>query len=136
VWEGKKRNGLGVIGDPGSFCWADLGTPDQARAKSFYEALFGWKLKPGQGKESGYLHIMNGENYIGGVPPARESSANESPHWLLYFAVSDVDKTFQKAEDMRARIMLRPMDFEGVGRVAMLADPQGAVFALYREAEK
>ena len=37
---------------------------------------------------------------------------------------------------MGARVLLRPMDFEGVGRVAMLADPQGAVFALYREAAK
>ncbi len=136
VWEAKARSGLGVTGQPGAFCWADLNTPDQQRAKVFYEDLFGWKLKPGQGKESGYLHIVNGENYIGGVPPARESSPNAPPHWLLYFAVADVDKTFQEAKDMNARTLLRPMDFEGVGRVAMLADPQGAVFALYRQPSK
>ena len=41
----------------------------------------------GQGKESGYLHIVNGENYIGGVPPANQHSADEPSHWLLYFAV-------------------------------------------------
>jgi uncharacterized protein len=136
VWQPNKRSGLGVVGEPGSLCWADLNTPDQARAKTFYEGLFGWKLKAGEGKESGYLHIVNGENYIGGVPPAHQSGANEPPHWLIYFAVADVDKTFSKAKDMRARALLRPMDFEGVGRVAMLADPQGAVFALYREAAK
>jgi uncharacterized protein len=136
VWEPNKRSGLGVIGEPGAFCWADLNTPDQARAKTFYEGLFGWKLKPGEGKESGYLHIVNGENYIGGVPPTHQGSGKEPPHWLIYFAVADVDQVFQKAADMNARILLRPMDFEGVGRVAMLADPQGAVFALYREAGK
>lgn len=135
VWQPNKRAGLGVVGDPGSFCWADLNTADQARAKTFYEGLFGWKLLPGQDKESGYLHIVNGEKYIGGVPPAREHSADPS-HWLLYFAVADVDKAFQRAKDMNARTLLRPMDFEGVGRVAMLADPQGAVFALFREAGK
>jgi len=136
VWEGKKRSGVGVKGEPGAFCWADLSTPDQARAKTFYEGLFGWKLKPGEGKESGYLHIVNGENYIGGVPPAHHTNPKDPPHWLIYFSVADVDKTFQKAKDMNARILLRPMDFEGVGRVAMLADPQGAVFALFREAGK
>jgi len=98
--------------------------------------LFGWKLTLGEGKESGYLHIVNGENYIGGVPPAHQGSGNQPPHWLIYFAVADVDKAFQRAKDMNARIILRPMDFEGVGRVAMLADPQGAVFALFREAGK
>lgn len=133
VWEANKRSGVAVTGEPGAFCWAELNTPDPARAKTFYEALFGWKLKPGEGKESGYLHIVNGENFIGGVPPARQSRGNEPPHWLIYFAVADVDKTFQQAKDMNVRILLRPMDVEGVGRVALLADPQGAVFALYRE---
>ncbi|MGP0076468.1 MAG: VOC family protein [Bryobacteraceae bacterium] len=136
LWEPNKRSGLGVTGEPGSFCWADLNTPDQTRAKTFYEGLFGWKLKAGEGKGSGYLHIVNGENYIGGVPPARPSGAHQPPHWLIYFAVEDVDKTFNRAMDLGARVLLRPMDFEGVGRVAMLADPQGAVFALYREAAK
>jgi uncharacterized protein len=136
LWEPKKRSGLGVRGEPGALCWADLSTPDQGRAKTFYEGLFGWKLNPGQGKESGYLHIVNGENYIGGVPPAHHNSPSDPPHWLIYFAVADVDKSFQRAKDMNARILLRPMDFEGVGRVAMLADPQGAVFALFREAAK
>lgn len=136
VWQPNKRTGLGVIGDPGSFCWADLITSDQARAKTFYESLFGWKLTPGQDKESGYLHIVNGEKYIGGVPPTRQNSGSEPPHWLIYFAAADVDKSFQRAKEMGARILLRPMDFEGVGRMAMLADPQGAVFALFREARK
>jgi predicted enzyme related to lactoylglutathione lyase len=133
VWQAKNRIGIGVTGEPGAFCWADLNTPDQARAKTFYEDLFEWKLKPGQGKESGYLHIVNGENYIGGVPPSGQGNGNP-PHWLIYFAVADVDAAFQTAKDSNAKILLAPMDFEGVGRVAMLADPQGAVFALFREA--
>jgi uncharacterized protein len=133
VWQPNKRSGLGVIGDPGSFCWADLNTKDQARAKTFYEGLFGWKLLPGKGKESGYLHIVNGEKYIGGIPPARQHGGGPS-HWLIYFAVADVDKSFRRAVDLKAPTLLQPTDFEGVGRMAMLQDPQGAVFALFREA--
>jgi uncharacterized protein len=136
VWEAKKRIGMGVSGEPGAFCWAELVSPDQAQAKAFYEGLFGWKLKAGEGKESGYLHIMNGERYIGGVPPAHQNNPKDPPHWLIYFQVANVDATFERAKDMNARILLGPMDFEGVGRVAMLADQQGAVFALYREAGK
>lgn len=136
VWQANQRLGIGVTGEAGAFCWADLITPDQAKAKTFYEGLFGWKLKPGQEKESGYLHIMNGENYTGGVPPAHKNSPNDPPHWLIYFEAADVDKTFQRAKDMNARVLLRPMDFEGGGRVAMLADPLGAVFALYRDQPK
>lgn len=136
LWEGKKRIGMGVTAEPGAFCWTDLITPDQARAKTFYEGLFGWKLKAGEGKGAEYLHIVNGEKYIGGVPPAHQNNPKDPPHWLIYFAVADVEKSFQKAKDMNARIVLRPMDFEGVGRVAMLADQQGAVFALFREAAK
>jgi predicted enzyme related to lactoylglutathione lyase len=135
VWQANKRSGIGVTGEPGAFCWADLNTPDQARAKTFYEGLFGWNLKPGQGEESGYLHIVNGGNYIGGVPQAGQGG-NAPPHWLIYFAAADVDATVQIAKDRNARVLLPPTDFEGVGRVAMLADPQGAVFALYREAAK
>jgi uncharacterized protein len=135
VWQPNKRTGLGVIGDPGTFCWADLNTTDQADAKTFYEQLFGWKMTPGQDKESGYLHIVNGGKYIGGVPPAREHGGGQ-PHWLIYFASADVDKAFQRALEMGARRLLRPMDFEGVGRMALLADPHGAVFALFREAAK
>jgi uncharacterized protein len=134
LWQAKNRIGIGVTGEPGAFCWADLNTSDQARAKTFYEGLFGWKLKPGQGN-SGYLHIVNGESYIGGIPSAGQGG-NAPPHWLIYFAVADVDATFQIATNRNARVLLAPMDFEGVGRVAMLADPQGAVFALFREAGK
>ena len=74
---------------------------------------------------------MNGGSYIGGVPPTYQN--NEAPpHWLIYFAVADADKTFQKATDMQAKMVLPPTDVEGVGRVALLADPQGAAFALFQ----
>ena len=135
LWQPGKRSGVGVTGEPGSFCWADLTTPDQARAKSFYEGLFGWNVIPGR-DNSGYLHVVNGHNYIGGIPPARPGSNRTPPHWLVYFAVADVDKTFQTGKELNARILMPPMEFQGVGRMAILADPQGAVFALFKQANR
>jgi hypothetical protein len=132
VWEPKQHAGVGVVGDPGAFCWADLSTPDPERAKQFYEQLFGWHFEVGQKDPSGYLHIKNGDKFIGGVPPAQHQDPNIPPHWLLYFAVSDVDAASGRAAEMGARAFLPPTSMEGVGRMSVLADPQGAVFALFK----
>ena len=122
---------------PGSFCWADLITPDQERAKTFYEGLFGWKLKPGQGEECRLPAHRERRRLYRWHPARGTRDPKRPPHWLLYFAVADVDETFRESEGHEAQqFCSRPMDFEGVGRVAMLADPQGAVFALFREMGK
>lgn len=76
VWQPKQHPGAGVVGDAGAFCWADLNTPDPPRAKQFYEQLFGWSLTVGQNDPSGYLHIKNGEKFIGGIPPAQHRDPN------------------------------------------------------------
>ena len=54
---------------PGTFCWADLSTPDPARAGKFYSDLFGWKLTDDTDDDppSGYVHIQNGQEFMGGI---------------------------------------------------------------------
>ena len=117
--------------DPGTFCWADLNTPDPERAKKFYSGLFGWEIMAGEKDPSGYLHIKNGGRFIGGVPPAGQSDPKAPPHWLIYFAVADVDATSAKAKQLGAKFYVPAMSIEGVGRMAVLADPQGAVSAIF-----
>lgn len=130
VWEPKKHSGTGIAGVPGTVCWADLSTPDVPRAKEFYEGLFGWKISPGEKDPSGYLHIQNGEAFIGGVPPAQFRNPNAPSHWLLYFYVTDVDASTTRAKQLGANVYLAPMSMENVGRWSVLADPQGAVFGI------
>src|SRR6202022_4695047 len=129
VWEAKKHRGIGITGVDGTLCWADLSTPDSQRASSFYSDLFGWKIVEDRDDPtpSGYLHIVNGEEFIGGIPPAAQRDRNVPPHWLLYFAVSDCDALTAKAQQLGANIHFGPMTIENVGRMAFLADPQGAV---------
>jgi predicted enzyme related to lactoylglutathione lyase len=134
AWTAKSHGGIGIGGVPGTFCWADLNTPDPARATAFYSALLGWKIAPGEHDKSGYLHIQNGETFIGGVPPVRPQSAQVPPHWLIYFQVADVDATTAKAKEMGATIHMEPLSMEGVGRFAVIADPQGAAFAIFKSA--
>jgi hypothetical protein len=133
IWEAKRNKGFEVEGHPGAFCWADLMTPDIPKATKFYEAAFGWKFEPGEDK-SGYLHIKNGDKYIGGVPPAEHRPPNAPPHWLSYVMVKDCDVSTEKAKAGGAKVYAGPMTMEGVGRWSVIADPQGAVFALFQSA--
>jgi predicted enzyme related to lactoylglutathione lyase len=129
IWEPKTHPGTGITGVPGTMCWADLSTPDAAGASEFYKNLFGWGLMAG---DNGYLHIKNGEDFIGGIPPAAHRNANAPPHWLTYFTVDDCDSSTDKAKASGANVYVGPMTIEKVGRMTVLADPQGAVFALFQ----
>ncbi len=81
---------------------------------------------------SGYLHIKNGEQFIGGIPPAQHRNPNAPPHWLAYFEIANCDSTTATAKQLGASTYLDPMTMEDVGRWAVLADPQGAVFAAFQ----
>jgi predicted enzyme related to lactoylglutathione lyase len=132
LWQPKQTPGLGVMGENNSYVWADLSTDDRAGAKKFYEGLFGWKMTPGQGKdESTYLHILAGGKGIAGVQPDEMRKPGVPPHWMPYFMTADVDGTTKKAQELGAAVYAPPM-MAGEGlRFAVLADPQGAVFALF-----
>ena len=117
-----------------ALCWADLSTPDPETARRFYADLFGWKITGSERDSSGYLHIQNGEEYIGGIPPAAYRNPNVPPHWLIYIQVADVDATANKAKHAGAALSMGPMTTEGVGRLAIVTDPQGAVFAIFKAA--
>jgi len=133
VWQAKRNAGIGIKDEPGTFCWADLSTGDPERAQKFYSGLFGWEISAGEKDPSGYLHIKNGDRFIGGIPPARVRNPNAPPHWLIYWYVADVDASAAKAKELGATLYVPPMSVEGVGRMAILADPQGAVSAIFKE---
>src|SRR5215472_5336755 len=134
VWQAKKHSGLGVIGENNAFCWADLSTPDPQRGGKFYSDLFGWNLKKGANDPSGYIEIQNGKSNIGGIPPAQHRDPKTPTHWLIYFMVADVDAATNKAKGMGAKVYMPPQKMEGVGTWSVLADPQGAPFALFKSA--
>jgi uncharacterized protein len=139
VWQVKRQpeggGGIRVAGEAGAFCWADLITHDPDAAKKFYETLFGWRLSPGEKDQSGYLHIQNGADFIGGVPPSQYVPPNVPPHWLLYFQVANCDQATAKAQELGARVLVEPMSMENVGRWSVIADPQGAGLALFEPAQ-
>jgi uncharacterized protein len=136
VWQPKKHKGVGIAGENGTVCWADLSTPDPSTARRFYYELFGWNFVEDEKDTSGYLHIKNHEQFIGGVPAASQRDPNTPPHWMIYFQVADCDASTAKAKEQGAQILFAPTDLENVGRFAVLKDPQGAAFALFQPETK
>ena len=134
LWQPKQSVANSIADVHGTFCWADLSTPNPARAEAFYSRLLGWQFTRDEKDPSGYLHIKNGEHFIGGVPPASYHPPGVPPHWLAYFQVNDVDATANKAKEMGATLLMPPMTMEEVGRWSVIADPQGAVFAIFKSA--
>jgi predicted enzyme related to lactoylglutathione lyase len=139
IWQANKGIGIQVAGEPGTLCWADLNSPDPARARQFYADVFGWKFTADTHSDpsSGYMHIQNGEEFIGGVPGVRTGDGHViPPHWMSYFLVTDCDVTAAKAKELGAKFCMEPMTMENIGRMSILTDPQSAAFAIFQPMPK
>lgn len=131
IWQAKKSVGIQVAGVQGALCWADLNTPDPAKARAFYEKFLGWQFSLSENDSSGYLHIKNGQDFIGGIPPC---DPKIPAHWMIYLLVNSVDASTAKAIQLGGKTLMEPTAVERVGRMAILADPQGAAFAIFTPA--
>ena len=132
VWQPGAHPGTRTGGVDNTFCWADLSTPDPARAQKFYSGLFGWEMMKDPKDPSGYIHIKNGERFMGGIPSAEHRNPNAPPHWLIYFQVDNAEAATGKATQLGAKVLMPPRQMENVGTWSIVADPQGAVFALFK----
>jgi predicted enzyme related to lactoylglutathione lyase len=125
-----------IINEPNTLCWTELTTSDLKAAESFYTQLFGWTPKrsdPASGME--YTEMSNqGQPGIGMMPKPAGMPAHIPSYWMPYFMVTDVDATAAKAKQNGAKVMVAPNDIPTVGRFAIVSDPQGAVFAIFKSA--
>jgi len=119
---------------PGTPIWYELVTPDPDGATGFYEHVVGWKIGEPPTGAPDYRMIGVPGGAVGGVLPLTDDmkAAGARPTWLLYLGVEDVDATAEKALSIGAHIFVPPTDIPGVGRFALLADPQGAPFYIMR----
>lgn len=132
VWEAKKNPGLGVQGEPDTYCWAELTVPDPAPCEPFYTQLFGWHAKHSTESPMEYTEWHFGERAIGGMLPTPKEMPNIPPHWMPYFMVTDCDATLDKAKSLGVKNFFGPQDIPHVGRFAIMEDPQGARFAVIK----
>src|SRR5215204_319492 len=131
LWQAKDHKGSAIRMAPNSVCWNELGTNDTQKAGEFYSNVFGWS-KEGFGGPIEYTVFKNGDEGVGGMYQIKPEMGPIPPHWLVYFAVEDCDAKVQNATELGASIMKPAEDIPGVGRFAILNDPQGAAFALLK----
>jgi predicted enzyme related to lactoylglutathione lyase len=116
----------------GRFIWYELITTDPAGAKTFYGDVVGWKPQgmPMPGGE--YTVLQADGNGVGGVMdiPPEAKAMGVPPNWTGYIAVDDTDAAAEKVKTLGGSVMRPPQDIPGIGRFAIVADPQGAVFAI------
>ena len=129
LWEPRSHAGAAIAGEPGSICWNELATTDTARAGRFYTSLLGWAAEARAMGATAYTTFTDQGAPRGGMMAIAPSWGRVPPHWLVYFAVSDVEGQTALAQSLGGSVRMPPADAPGVGRFSVLADPQGAVFA-------
>jgi predicted enzyme related to lactoylglutathione lyase len=136
IWQSKRASASFRYGEIGSLCWTELFTRDPERSAAFYSALFGWQAKPFDENNAMHYTVFNlpGEDRgVGGMLTMTPEMPFE-PHWLPYFRVANADEAVQRTQDAGGSVLNPPMDIPNVGRIAMLADSQGAPFAIIQVA--
>jgi uncharacterized protein len=121
---------------PGTFCWPELATKDAKAAKEFYAPLFGWNYDDqDMGSDGVYSMIQKDGKNVGAMYTMKQDAATPAgtpPHWGSYVSVESADASAAKAKQLGGTLMMEPFDVMEHGRMAVIRDPQGAVFCVWQ----
>src|SRR5260221_3209963 len=113
LWTAKKHIGAGVLHDPGAMTWNELFTSDVDRAGKFYVSVFGWTTTPVDVGPIGTYTLFGraGEkSNVGGMMPLGPQMKSVPPHWLVYFRVTDVDKSAKNVPELGGQDISPPIE--------------------------
>lgn len=124
---------------PGKFMWNELATTDPEACKDFYGKVLGWSaeevpMPAGPGVYT--VFRADGEHAAGMLKMEGEQWAGIPPHWLAYIHVDDVDAAVAKTQEFGGSVKVPAFDVPSVGRIAVIADPSGAVVALMKPTDE
>ena len=114
---------------PGSFCWSELGTTDTSAAKKFYGEMFGWSAADQPMPQGVYTLWQLEGNDVGGMYTAPPGCP---PNWAPHFSVASADEASAKATALGGKVCMGPFDAHEAGRLAVIQDPQGAMFNIWQ----
>lgn len=114
----------------GRFVWRELVTPAVETSRAFYTQLLGWTTATMDMGGTPYTVFSRGEAQTAGLTPPMMDGV--PPFWLDYITVEDVDAARDRVAALGGRVLSEAMDVPDIGRVAIVRDPAGAVFALFR----
>ncbi|NBM18998.1 VOC family protein [Streptomyces sp. GC420] len=136
LWQAGEHTGFEVEGEPGSYAWTEVYTRDKEAVDPFYESVFGFggfdlpdasidfRTWSPAGEKAGPETAIGGRSVISSAMPAEMPA-----HFLVYFAVADCDGTAEHIARLGGRITREPFDTP-YGRMSVVSDDQGAVFAV------
>jgi predicted enzyme related to lactoylglutathione lyase len=129
VWQAGEHIGAAVTGEPGGICWEDLRSRDPERAIGFYRAVFGLTTEGLEeaGPEYSLFFCEGTDGPQGGMGGMMGDPDGTPSHWIVYFAVEDVDSSIASAVERGGR-SLAPAEDTPYGRMGGLTDPWGARF--------
>ncbi|MCF2527089.1 VOC family protein [Yinghuangia soli] len=131
AWQRIDFFGAQRVNEPGALIWNELNTRDLDKALPFYEAVFGVTFEATP-EMADYHGMLAAGRVVGGAQPMNPDIPADTPsHWLTYFAVDDVDSTVAAAVRARSTLLMPAFDMSA-GRMAVLQDPQGGVFAVLK----
>ncbi|MDJ0948587.1 MAG: VOC family protein [Alphaproteobacteria bacterium] len=123
----------GQIAGHGMVHWNELMTGDVEKAKAFFQEVVGWTFEDMEMEDGGtYTILKAGDQMAGGMMDMTKMpvAAGTPAHWMTYVEVDDVDAAVGKTEAAGGTMHQPPFDVPGVGRIAIIADPTGAVLGL------
>jgi predicted enzyme related to lactoylglutathione lyase len=116
---------------PGTPSWVELSTPDADASAAFYREVMNWSAsEPGPAESGGYrMFQQDGKNVAGLMG---HMQAGQPTAWATYVSVADADETAQRVKAAGGSAIVEPMDVMDIGRMAVFADPTGAVFGVWQ----
>ncbi len=118
----------------GSFVWYELMTSDKKAAETFYRDVVGWGAEAAPVPGVDYTLLTAGSTPAAGLMtiPAEAGANGAKPGWIGYVGVESVDDAVARVKELGGGVHHTPTDIPGVGRFAVVADPHGGVFALFK----
>lgn len=129
LWQKNQHIGASLVNEPNSVGWNELATRDEATAREFYGQLCGWSFDAIDVPQTTYHVIENAGRRNGGIMQMTPAWGDIPPHWMVYFAVADVDAMVARVTELGGKVHVPPFDIP-VGRMSVVSDPQGAVFTV------
>ncbi|MFE2249278.1 VOC family protein [Streptomyces lavendulae] len=134
IWQAGAHPGTRRPGVPGTPVWNELVTQDTSTVGKFYQHVFGHESEEHPASSTDFDHVtllLDGRPVAAVHGVGRSLPHDRGPHWMTYFEVADTDAAAARVTELGGRVIAPPRD--GVrGRVATVADPEGAVFSLVR----
>jgi predicted enzyme related to lactoylglutathione lyase len=134
AWEAGDNIGATLVNDPGCLTSNELSTNDVERAREFYSAMFGWRIEEvdtqGGPRYWTIAHDGAAEGRNGGMRGPAPEQAGVPPHWMPYFTVSSADAAIATTREAGGAVHAGPVEIPA-GRIAVLGDPQGAIFGIF-----